>query len=771
MQISLRLPALALAALVAAHPITAQQDKSKPWDAMDYGPCLATSLECFTPDNVALKGRAVFLGDDAGVIFDTELLRVATAWAGGQLELRGTPFDGGHGPIPRTRGREVLSTPVAPGWAKDGSFDDPREIPFGTLPKDHGRFLGLYYHGDDVVLRYDVGGREVHEGFEPLRAGNDVTIGLYRNLLVGPGAARTAVLADLPADGAIEVDASGGGLPLEVVRWKAREGGEDAPAHITTFLVLAGDAKLARDGGRVHLEIGASEQAQDVRVAMWTTTEGDGIDEIALDGETVDLAAMTKGGARRYPETLKTEGSMGTGDGAFVVDTITVPSSNPWNSRLRFGAFDFVDADTAALSTWNGDVWLVSGLASEGLGELTWSRFCTGLHDPLGLKVVDGVIYTHGRDGIYRLHDQNGDGECDYVETFNNDVMITKGFHEFAFDLQTDAEGNFYFAKGGPVNPGGRGFQQIVPHHGCVVKVSKDGSTLEVVATGVRAPNGIGVSPTGVITSGDNQGTWMPACRLNTTQNGTFWGCTDLAQTDPRPTTYDEPICWMPMSVDNSSGGQVWVPEGTWGPLAGSLLHQSYGQCNVYLVLQQEQAGRVQGGVVRIPADFASSQMRGRFHGDALYTVGFKGWQTRAAQDTAFQRVRMQDAPLRMPVGMEVGDGKIQLTFSDVLDPETANDPESYEIEIWNYLWCEAYGSPEYKPSEPEKKVREGEKNRDVLTVTGATLGADGKTVTLTVDGLQKVMQTRIAYSVDSADGKIVEGEIHGTIHFLPETR
>ena len=130
------------------------------------------------------------------------------------------------------------------------------------------------------------------------------------------------------------------------------------------------------------------------------------------------------------------------------------------------------------------------------------------------------------------------------------------------------------------------------------------------MATGFRAPNGIGVSPTGVITSGDNQGTWMPACRLNTTQNGTFWGCTDLAQTDPRPTTYDEPICWMPMSVDNSSGGQVWVPEGTWGPLAGSLLHQSYGQCNVYLVLQQEQAGRVQGGVVRIPADLIEEVAR-----------------------------------------------------------------------------------------------------------------------------------------------------------------
>ncbi|MGA0870972.1 MAG: hypothetical protein ACO3UM_18750, partial [Planctomycetota bacterium] len=77
MQISLRISALALAGVAIASPLQAQNDEAKPWYAMDYGPCLATTLECFTPDNVALKGRAIFLGEDAGVIFDTELLRVA----------------------------------------------------------------------------------------------------------------------------------------------------------------------------------------------------------------------------------------------------------------------------------------------------------------------------------------------------------------------------------------------------------------------------------------------------------------------------------------------------------------------------------------------------------------------------------------------------------------------------------------------------------------------------------------------------------------------
>ncbi|HIE71645.1 MAG TPA: hypothetical protein EYP98_16540, partial [Planctomycetes bacterium] len=111
------------------------------------------------------------------------------------------------------------------------------------------------------------------------------------------------------------------------------------------------------------------------------------------------------------------------------------------------------------------------------------------------MRIVDDVVYVHGRDGLTRLIDTNNDGEADRYECFNNQVYITAAFHEFAFDLQTDKEGNFYFTKGAPVNPGGRGFMKIVPHHGTILKVSRDGSTIETVATGMRAPNGMGVSP------------------------------------------------------------------------------------------------------------------------------------------------------------------------------------------------------------------------------------------------------------------------------------
>jgi hypothetical protein len=42
------------------------------------------------------------------------------------------------------------------------------------------------------------------------------------------------------------------------------------------------------------------------------------------------------------------------------------------------------------------------------------------------------------------------------------------------------------------------------------------------------------------------------------------------------PKTYDPPLVWIPRVLDNSAGGQVWVPKGKWGPLSGELLHLSF---------------------------------------------------------------------------------------------------------------------------------------------------------------------------------------------------
>ncbi|MHC5065684.1 MAG: DUF6797 domain-containing protein, partial [Planctomycetota bacterium] len=450
---------LALLALVVCPTLATAQRSSDWYEKMDYGPCLSLTAEGFEADNVALKGRAIFLSEDSGVLFDTELLRVAAIWMDGKLVLRGTAFDGAHGPVSRVEGTRVSRTRQEPGWAKSGSFEDPRSIPHGPLPQDHGRFRGLYVHGDKVVLEYDLDGTRVLEHFREIEVGGQR--GILRELQVD--AHEKGLLLNVGhVSGASDQVRQVSAASIYDYEHSRRRGpdGEELEEPIvekrSRMVAVIGSEAAPELGliGRVTLAMPASSELTRIGILHWDGLEADSstvIGLLAAAQERPDLEALTKGGPAQYPQTIKTVGEVSQdADQAYVLDTITIPEANPWGSYLRFAAFDFIDADSAALSTWNGDVWIVDGI-DEDLDELTWKRYATGLHDPLGLKVVDGKILTHGRDQITRLHDLNDDGEADYYETFNNDVYVTKGFHEYSFDLQTDSAGNFYFSKGGPV--------------------------------------------------------------------------------------------------------------------------------------------------------------------------------------------------------------------------------------------------------------------------------------------------------------------------------
>src|SRR6185312_14474285 len=109
---------------------------------------------------------------DASVCYDTDLLRVSLGWTGGYLNFGNYMKEINHPQPPQVAGTPAFGTKPGPGWAKGGSFTDPRSHRQGPLSKDWAKYRGLYLHGDDVVLSYSVGdcsvlempGVESHEG-------------------------------------------------------------------------------------------------------------------------------------------------------------------------------------------------------------------------------------------------------------------------------------------------------------------------------------------------------------------------------------------------------------------------------------------------------------------------------------------------------------------------------------------------------------------------------------------------------------------------------
>lgn len=677
------------------------------WSKTDIGQFLGATVDI--PDGRVSKGIAIKVGDhdQATVCFDTDTLRYAAGWTGGFLKLH--PQRYGLIAAPSPVGSIAFKNRTGPGAAMNGSFVDPRARKIGPLPRDWARYAGLYLHGQRVALSYRVGTLEVLESpwFEEIEG--------------APVFTRT-----------IQVKGTGA-------------------------LVL----RVADSGSKVGMKITAGQHeflpADDGGTNLRIVSDGKSLATVSIGGaslkEPESLAAFTQGGPGRWLPELETRGVPGKTDGPIAIDTITIPYANPWNALFFTSGHDFLPNGEAAVCTIHGDVWLVSGLDRD-LRNVKWKRFATGLYQPLGLKVVGGRIHVMERDQITVLHDLNGDRAADFYENFNNDCISTGGGHSYATSLETDSSGNFYFAK----------CSEDTPHGGTVLRVSASGDKLEVIATGFRNPNGLGIGPGDYLTVADQQGEWVPETRLDVIRPGGFYGYMPMHKRATAPVGFDSPLAWIPRAIDNSAGGQVWIPANSWGELGGQMLHLSYGRCSAMAVLRDEANNGANGGIVPLPGRFLSGAMRGRFNpaDQALYVTGLRGWQTAAVKDGCLQRMRRTEAPLLSPTAFKVMKQEIELTFDRPLDKSLAGDPASYAAEEWNYRWTKQYGSADYSLKNKDKE------GRDPRAIASATLSGERKVVLRFAEPLTPVNVLKLTYSLETTTGEEVRGAFCCTINHLP---
>jgi hypothetical protein len=317
-----------------------------------------------------------------------------------------------------------------------------------------------------------------------------------------------------------------------------------APAGVGVAVIGQGATQDQKDGFN-RLRIPAQATPLAVKLLFMEGEAKEYREFIASSPPAVALEPFTKGGPPRWPEVLNTQVIVGADTQAFAIDVLTHPVNNPWHCQLRLTGFDFfADGRRPAVCLWDGDVWLVGvgGMDAPAKG-LTWQRIAFGLFQPLGLKIVKDKIHVCCRDQIVLLHDLNDDGETDFYECFNNDHQVTEHFHEFAMGLQTDADGNFYYAKAAR-----HALKAVVPQHGTLLKVSKAGSKTEILATGFRAPNGVCINPDGTFFLTDQEGFWVPKNRIDLVERGSyygnFWGYHNV--TDPSDAAMKQPLSGSP---------------------------------------------------------------------------------------------------------------------------------------------------------------------------------------------------------------------------------
>src|SRR5262245_41631420 len=111
---------------------------------------------------IFLRPINIYLGGRYCAGFDTESLGYAAAWSGGFLDVTRTNLNGTKGAdLAYLRPPVIFQNTPTPGWSLDGSWKDPRPIPFGALPKNIAHYKGLYLHGWKTILSYTVGDSQV----------------------------------------------------------------------------------------------------------------------------------------------------------------------------------------------------------------------------------------------------------------------------------------------------------------------------------------------------------------------------------------------------------------------------------------------------------------------------------------------------------------------------------------------------------------------------------------------------------------------------------
>ena len=440
--------------------------------------------------------------------------------------------------------------------------------------------------------------------------------------------------------------------------------------------------------------------------------------------------------SQQWSEKNVTTGKMGSGL-PYAIDTLTLPYNNPWKSLMFLGGHDFVSDSRIAVCTIPGDVWICD-VSEPNLEKLTWKRFAAGLHQPLGLKVVNGVIHVMCRDQIVALHDQNGDDEADYYESVSRIHDTSSGGHDFITGLERDLSGRWYFASG---NQG-------------LCRVNND--RIDVLGTGLRNPNGLGISPDGsVVLTSVQEGNWTPASAICDISNGGHFGAGGPRQGE---LGYVPPMLYLPRGVDNSSGGQTFIDSQRWGPVNGQWLHFSSGFSKYFLVLRESLKNKSQAAAVVLPGSFLAGAHRGRFspYDGQLYVVGSQGWGNYGVADGSLQRVRFNDKKNKYPypTNFEVRENGIILTFSDDQSlPST--DKRDWYAQHWNYRYGPSYGSMEYSVSNP------AETGHDQLEVRSVQRVGDTSRLFIEIPQIQPVNQLHLHHN---GKNKI---ELFATIHEL----
>ena len=415
----------------------------------------------------------------------------------------------------------------------------------------------------------------------------------------------------------------------------------------------------------------------------------------------------------------------------------------PKNLKLEVSGMAALPGDRMAIAIRKGEIWIAEKLSTN---KPAYKKFASGLHEPLGLALHKGDLYTVQRTELTRLRDTDGDGRADEYLTHAKGWGVTGNYHEYAYGPAVDGAGNLWVALNCSI---GKGSNPNNQWRGWSLRVKSDGSW-SPMSGGFRSPSGIGTNLTGDVFATDQQGNWFPTCPLMHLKRGTFHGHADslpftqlpkatfkvdgelpknltVTQAAKRISAYKLPAVWFPYRKMGMSTTDILADStrGKFGAFVGQLFCGEFTMSFVSRVFLEKVEGEYQGACFRFRDGLDCAALRLQWGKDGSMYIGQsnRGWNSLGTKSYGLQRLQWTGkVPFEIKEMSAQRDG-FRLMFTQPIDAATVINPKSYTVTSYTYPYQSKYGG------EP----------MDVKTHTVKVAGLDttSRSVQLTIDEMR----------------------------------
>jgi len=398
----------------------------------------------------------------------------------------------------------------------------------------------------------------------------------------------------------------------------------------------------------------------------------------------------------------------------YEIKTVPIPE----NIALEVGGMAFLPNDKLAVSTRQGEVWVISNPYMKNGLMPRYKLFAQGLHEALGLNYIKGDLFLTQRAELTRLRDLDNDGEADEYKTVYS-WPLSGNYHEYAYGPILDKDSNMMVNLN--VAWIGRG-ASIAKWHGWMLKIKEDGK-MEPFLTGLRSPAGLNTNNNGDLFYAENQGDWVGSGSITHAEKGDFMGNTAglvwaaepgspvKLRTEDIPDTHEPkyevakrvpglktPSVWFPHTIlgISTSGILSYDSKASMGPFEGQLFVGDQGQSKIMRVYLERIKGVYQGIVFPFREGFSSGILRMNWGSDGSMFVGMtsRGWSSTGRKKFGLQQLVWNGkTPFEMKKVDAQSDG-FEVTFTQPIDETTARNPASWSLSTFTYQYHHNYGSP-----------------------------------------------------------------------------